>query len=65
MMNVMLQVLAENPLSAIEIAKLGSTAILAIGCVALWRAWALERAEVRRLNDARGGDLQAMLKQHD
>jgi hypothetical protein len=24
---------------------------LGLGCIALWRAWALERAEVKRLNE--------------
>ena len=36
--------------------------VLGAGCAALWRAWASERAEVKRLNDERMKDLRELLK---
>lgn len=65
MKNVLLQV-APEPDIWLELAKAGLPAlILGIGCAALWRAWAVERAEVKRVNEARITDLQEMMKLRD
>ncbi len=68
--------LVQAPAVGLQIAQLGVAGVLALGCLALWKAWGLERqgrkddnekssGEIKRLNEERLKDLKEIARLPD